>query len=165
MSIVFVYTQLNVKTVHISNNSVLRKLSFKVKNCSVSNNSVYDTKTVPFQTIQLSISIPFLSIWPIDRVLSGVTTPGQSWPGSEENEEVLRIPQSSSITGISPSDCLVSYAGDLLVGSGTYPCAEMRSVYSTVPVDWASKFNDSKYFYQTLIMNSVQTLSTAKRTR
>ena len=40
--------------------------------------------------------------------LSGVTTPGQRGPGSNGNEGVLHIPQSSSITGASPSDCLVS---------------------------------------------------------
>ena len=40
----------------------------------------------------------------IDRTLSGVTTPGQSGPKSDDSEGVLRIPQSSSITGTSPSD-------------------------------------------------------------
>ena len=49
------------------------------------------------------------SIQPIDRALSGATTPGQSGPGSDGNEGVLHIPQSSSIAGTSPSDCLVSY--------------------------------------------------------
>ena len=51
MNIVYVYTQLNVKT-------------------------------VLFQTIQFSISTQFSSIWPIDRTLSGVTTPGQSELGA-----------------------------------------------------------------------------------
>ena len=41
----------------------------------------------------------FSSIWPIDRTLSGATTPGQSGHGSDGNEGVLRIPQSSCITG------------------------------------------------------------------
>ena len=41
--------------------------------------------------------------------LSGATTLGQSGPGSDGTEGVLRIPQSSSITGTSPSNCLVSY--------------------------------------------------------
>ena len=41
--------------------------------------------------------------------LSGATTPGLSGPGSDGNKVVLHIPQSSSITGTSPSDCLVSY--------------------------------------------------------
>ncbi len=34
--------------------------------------------------------------------------------GSDGNEGVLRIPQSSSIAGTSPSDCLVSYPGHTL---------------------------------------------------
>ena len=48
------------------------------------------------------------STWPIDRTLSGATTQGQNEPGSDGNEGVLRIPQSSSIIEASPSDCLVS---------------------------------------------------------
>ena len=47
-------------------------------------------------------------IWPIDRILSGATTPGQSGPGSNDNERVLHIHQSSSITEASLSDRLVS---------------------------------------------------------
>ena len=39
------------------------------------------------------------SIQPIDRTLSGATTQGQSWPGSDGNEGVRWIPQFSSITG------------------------------------------------------------------
>ena len=50
-------------------------------------------------------------ICPIDKLLSGATTPGQSEPGSGGNEGVLRIPQITSIIGTSPSDCLVSYPG------------------------------------------------------
>ena len=82
----FVYAQLNVKTV-----------LFQI-----------------FQTIQFSINTWFSSIWLIDRALSGATIPGQIGFGSNGNEEVLRIPQSSSITGNSPSDCLVSYPGHSL---------------------------------------------------
>ena len=44
----------------------------------------------------------------IDKSLSGATTPGQSGPRSDGNEGVLSIPQSSSITGAFPSDCLIS---------------------------------------------------------
>ena len=33
------------------------------------------------------------SIWPIERTLSGATTPGQSSPGSNGNEGALHIPQ------------------------------------------------------------------------
>ena len=39
------------------------------------------------------------SIWPIDRTLSGATIPGQNGPGSECNEGVLSISQSSSQLG------------------------------------------------------------------
>ena len=94
-------------------------------------------KTVLFQVIQFSISTHFSSIWPVDRTLSGATTPSQSGPGSDDNKGVLRIPQSSSITGTSQSDYLVSYPADLLAGS--YPSAEVQSVYSTAPTDWTRK--------------------------
>ena len=60
----------------------------------------------------------FSSIWPIDRTLSDATTPGQSLPGSDGNEGVIRISQSSSITGISLSD---------------YPSAETQSAHSIGP--------------------------------
>ena len=69
---------------------------------------------------------------------SGATSPDQSGPGSDGNKGVLHIPQSSSITGTSPSDCLVSLPGHLLGGS--YPSAEVQLVYSTAPADWASLF-------------------------
>ena len=72
------------------------------------------------------------------RPLSGATTPGQSGPGSDGNEGVLCIPQSSSIIGTLPSDCLVSYPGHSLVG-GAYPSEEKQSVYSIALVDWATQ--------------------------
>ena len=75
-------------------------------------------KTVLFQTIQLSISTQLSSIWSIHRTLSSATTPDQSGPWS--NEEARHIPQSSSFTGTSSSDCLVSYLGHLL-GGGVLP--------------------------------------------
>ena len=75
------------------------------------------------------------SIWLIDKTLSGATTPGQSGPGSNGNEEVLRFPQSFSITGGSPSDCLVSYPWHSLGES--YPSSEMQLVYYAAPADWA----------------------------
>ena len=48
--------------------------------------------------------------------LSGATTSGQSGPESDGNEGVLRIPQISSITGASPSDCLMWYSEYSLEG-------------------------------------------------
>ena len=69
------------------------------------------SKTIPFQTIQFSISTLFCSIWLIDRTLSGATTLDQNEPRSSGNEGVFPTPQSSSITGTSPWDCFVSYPG------------------------------------------------------
>ena len=69
---------------------------------------------VLFQGIQFSISTQFSSIWPIDRILLEATTPVQSRPMINGNEGVLRIPQSSSISGSSPSNCLVSNLGHSL---------------------------------------------------
>ena len=94
------------------------------------------SKTVLFQAIQFSISTQIIVIWPIDRALSGDTTPGESEPGNDGNEGVLNISQSSSIVGILPSDCLVSYQ-DTRWG-GSYPSAEMQSVYSATPADRAT---------------------------
>ena len=73
----------------------------------------------------------FNSIEPIDKALSGATTPGQRGPGSDSNEGVLRIPQTFSNTGTSPSDSVISTT---LVGGGLTP---LQSVYSTAPADRA----------------------------
>ena len=56
--------------------------------------------------------------------LSGATTQGQTGPGRDGSKGVLCIPQSSGITGTSPSDCLVSYPGHVAVDL-------------TPPGDWA----------------------------
>ena len=53
----------------------------------------------------------FCSIWPIDRILSGASTPGESGPGGNGNEGVLHIPQISK-NGASLSDGLMSYNQD-----------------------------------------------------
>ena len=68
--------------------------------------------------------------------ISSATIPGHSGPGSDGNEGVPRTPQSSNNLRTSPSDCLVSYSGHSL-GVGSYHSAELQSVYSTVPADWA----------------------------
>ena len=57
-------------------------------------------------------------------------------PWSDGNKRILCIPQ--SITEASPSDCLVSYQGHSLGSS--YTSAEMGSVYSTAPADWANSY-------------------------
>ena len=54
----------------------------------------------------------------VDMPLNKDTQSG-SWQWSDGNEGVPYIPQSFSIPGTSPSDCLVSYTGHSLAGS--YP--------------------------------------------
>ena len=91
------------------------------------------SKTVLLQTIQFSISTQFSSIWHIEKNLSGATTSGPSRPGSNGKEGLLCIQQSSSTTGTTPPDCLVSYLGHSFffgVG-GSYPSEEKQSMYST----------------------------------
>ena len=87
-------------------------------------------KKVIFQTILFSISTQFSSIWPIDWTLSDATIPDLSGPGGNGNKGVLRIPQSFSITGSSPSNYLVSYPGrswEVLV-----LCRDVVSVFSSL---------------------------------
>ena len=76
------------------------------------------------------------SIWPKDRTLLCATTRGQSRSKSDGYEGVLRIPQSSSFTGTSLSDSLMSYPEHLLVAGGGYSSSEMQSVYFTTTADW-----------------------------
>ena len=70
--------------------------------------------TVLFLTIQFSTSHLFAlilnansSIKPIDRTLSGATTPGHSEPESDGNEGALRIPHNTHVT--ETSHCFGSY--------------------------------------------------------
>ena len=110
---------------HINNPRVIyRRIKFRTIPLSISLDFVYkqlNGKMVVFHTIQFSISTQFSSIWPIDRTLSCVNTPGQSGPRSDDNEGVLNIFQSSRITGTSSSDCLVSYPGHPLLGWALTP--------------------------------------------
>ena len=78
-----------------------------------------------------------------DRTLSGATTSGQSRPGSDGNERVLRISQSSIISGASQSDYLISYPEPSL-GSGSYLFAEIQLVYSIAPADWVCRLYGDK---------------------
>ena len=86
------------------------------------------SQTVLIQTIQFSVSMQLVLFNP-------KIEPYQSGPESSGNEGVLCIPQSLSIIGTSPSDCLVSYLGYSLQGS--YSSAKLQLVYSTPPAVWA----------------------------
>ena len=75
------------------------------------------------------------SIWLRDRTLSGATIPSQSGPGRNGNEGLLHISQSSK-PGTLPSDCLMTYPGDLM--GEPHPRADMHLEYSIAPSDLAS---------------------------
>ena len=68
-------------------------------------------------------------------------TTNEDGPGSDSNEGVVHIPQSSK-AGTSPLDCLVSYPGHS--SRGSYPFAEMQVVYSTAPADRAKRQKGKK---------------------
>ena len=82
---------------------------------------------------------------------------GQSGPESNGNEGILHIPQIFN-AGALPSDGLISYsAHSYFFGGGSYPSAEMQSVYSTVQADWASHlwvdlFKDYSYHITKLFL-------------
>ena len=114
-----------------------------ITNDSIKHQSFVDTQLtdqiVLFLTIQFSISYLFahclisnISIRPIDRTRSGAITSGQSRLGSNGNEGVLHISQSSK-TGTSLSDYLISYQRHSLAGGVLPLSAELQSMYSTAP--------------------------------
>ena len=70
-----------------NNNLNLESVLFLAIQLSVCTVSM--SKALLFQVIQFSISTQFSSIWPIDRTLSGATTPGYS--GSDGNKKLLGI--------------------------------------------------------------------------
>ena len=92
------------------------------------------------------------SFWPIDRTLSGATTPGQIGHGNNGTGGIHQIPQSSGIIGASLSECLVSYLGHSLEKS--YPSAEMQLLYSTAPADWANNSSDTAIVGKKIIDHS-----------
>ena len=80
------------------------------------------------------------SIWPTDWTLTVTITSGQSGPGSNSNEGVLHIRQSSN-NEVSLSDGLVSYPGHMLrrVTPICRDAADIfydRSYNATVKVTW-----------------------------
>ena len=79
-------------------------------------------------------------IWPIDRTLTGITTPGQSETGDNDNEGLLHIPQSTR-TGKSLLDGLVLYPG-LFLMVGVLPLCR-----DTVGIFYSFKWLGSTYVW------------------
>ena len=117
---------------------------FQVLSCIINNSIKHRSfvytllyyQTGPFQTIQFSICHLFAqfeysnsSIWPIDRTSSGASIPDQSGPGSDGNKWVVHFPQSSGISGASPSDYFVLYTGHSFGGGVLLFCRDAVSVF------------------------------------
>ena len=107
------------------------------------------SKAVPFQTIQFSINTQFkykkqknsrnyglVLSNPWIGPLSFATTPDQSGPGSDGNEGVLQHYWNLTIRLF----CVVSR----ILDGGSYSSAEVQSVYSTPPADWATERKRNK---------------------
>ena len=76
--------------------------------------------------------------------LSGATTLGQSGPGSDGNKGVIRILQSSSIAGTSPSDC---WGGVLLLyreAVGVFYSPSQRGKVKLDSEAWIQKLKKKK---------------------
>ena len=89
----------------------------------------------------------FSSIWPIDRTLSGATTPGQNGPGSDGNEGVLRMHQSTWDYWNLTIRLLVSYPGHKL-GGGLTPLKRSSWCILQPQLTWQnyqSKFDESTF--------------------
>ena len=105
----------------VSNNSVEHKYTdsiskqFYFKQFTLPWVRRLNIKTILYQVIKFSISTKSSFIWPIDRTLSGATTPGQSGPGSYGYEDELHILQNSSITQTLPSDFFCDISRTLIV--------------------------------------------------
>ena len=92
------------------------------------------------------------SIWHIDRTLSGATTPSQSGHRSNGNEEVICIPQSSSITGAAPSDCLMFISGHTLGEVGLFTPLQRCSRYILqLQPTGLSKKKEKQYIFQDML--------------
>ena len=112
-------------------------------NCS----KYYHIKLSKLTSVIFLLTVKWLSksIWLIGGILTGITTLGQSRPGSNGNKGAHYIPQSSR-TEAALSGRLLSYPGHSLMGS-SYPSAGMQLAYSTAPADWAELFTNDYFTY------------------
>ena len=98
-------------------------------------------------------------IWPIDGMLTGTTTLGQSEPRSNVNKMVLYISKSSR-TEASQSNSLVSYPEHLLEVS--YLSAKMQLAYSTADRVPPSIFPRSNTLWLVLVYKTKNYMITAR---
>ena len=122
------------KTVLFQTIQLSMQKQFNLKQFSLAYVHSLNIKTILFQTIQFSISMQFSSIWPIDRTLSGATTPGQSGLGVMSVKRYSAFPKAPAL--LEPHHQIVNVIFRTLNGWRSYPSVEMQSVYSTAPA-WA----------------------------
>ena len=132
--------------------------SLASKNWSILNNSdkhTYAVKMSKQSYFKQFISTQFSSIWPIDRNQSGASIPCQSGSGGDVNEEIPHIPQSSIITGTSPSECFGSCPAYSLARVGSYPSAKKQSVDCAIGHSWGESYlsEEKQSVYSTALSN------------
>ena len=91
----FFCTQLNGSKYCYSSLTVQLNISHWFTRCSMIKQFYFKQLNLASVICLHSVRMPNISVSPIDRTLSGATTPGQSGHGSDGNEEVLCISQIS----------------------------------------------------------------------
>ena len=119
----YVTIQLSVNTVLMSKIVLFEIIQLSINTqfkCKYGLSKTFLFQAIQFsQTVHFSISMLLVLVNPYIGSYQVLPLWGQSGPGSDGNEGVLRIPQSSSTAETSPSDCLVSYPGHSLGGGLT----------------------------------------------
>ena len=97
------------------------------------------SQTVLIQKIQFSISMQLVLFNPYIWPYQALPFRARVDLGAIAMKRCFGFPKTPASTEVSPSDHLVSYPGHSLGVS--YSSAEMLSVYSTAPADWANVFS------------------------
>ena len=118
--------------------------------CTCQNSSILSSSVKhKYAVIQCNISTNYSSVWPIDKTLSGTTSPGQSGLSSDGNKGILHTSKSSSVTETSPSDCLVPYLQNALEGSKRFS----QCILQLQTTGRHRDKSNCQYLYNTLYMN------------
>ena len=93
---------------------------------------------------QFSKSTQFSSIWPIDRTLSGATSPSQRGPGRMPMKGCSVFPKAQVLLEPHHQIVYCHIQGTRLVKEA-YPSAGLQSVNSTAPADWPKELTKMLY--------------------
>ena len=154
-NVIGIRTHYDVTVLHVSHGNSLQEIEkfglilWHINHCRLFNakSSLYIyIKYIWFSLVGFngtSTIVGYLMPNPIDRNISGVTTPGQSWPRSDGNKGVLCIPQSSSVTGVLPSDFLchiLDIHWTSLTPQQRYSKCILQAKPTVLPRDWGISF-------------------------